>query len=191
MAAPQTHRRVYIIGGLAAAVMFGFCFAMVPLYGLICKKTGINTTLSTELITPAEADSIEKGKDLSRYVTVQFTATNHMGMPWDFYPQTKSVTIHPGEKAKVFFHAKNPTDHTMTVQAIPSMTPVEGIGHFHKMECFCFQQQTLGAGESKEMALVFQVDKDLPKEIRTLTLAYTLFEAPTSTSAQEKRHETA
>src|SRR6266508_649108 len=121
--------------------MFGFCFAMVPLYGLICKATGINTSVAAaELTTPAAASVIEKAADKSRDVTVQFTATNHMGLPWDFYPKTKSIVVHPGEKIKVYFDAKNTTDKNMTVQAIPAMTPTESIAHFHKIECFCFHQ---------------------------------------------------
>jgi len=177
MAEQKSHRKIFIIGGIATVIMFAFCFAMVPLYNLLCKVTGTNTSAAgSALITPAEAESISKTTDFSREVKVQFTATNHNGMPWDFYPQTKFVNVHPGEKTTVYFHAKNTTGKTMTVQAIPSMTPTEALGHFHKIECFCFHQQTLKAGENKEMALVFQVDKDLPKEMRVITLAYTLFD---------------
>lgn len=172
-----SHRRVYFFGGVAAVIMFGFCFAMVPLYNLICKKTGINTTITSDLITKAEADSISKTTDLSRDITVQLMASNHMGMPWDFYPRTKLVHAHPGEKVKIYFYAKNVTDKPMVAQAIPSMSPPEAISHFHKIECFCFRQQPLAAHEGKDMALVFQIDKDLPKEIRVITLSYTLFDA--------------
>lgn len=173
----KSHRKVFITGGIAAAIMFGFCFALVPLYGLICKKTGINTTISTDLITPAVADQISKSTDLSREITVQFTATNHMGMPWNFFPKTKVMKVHPGEKNTVYFYAKNPTAKDMVGQAIPGMTPVDAIAHFHKIECFCFNQQTLKAGEEKNMAMVFQIDNDLPKEVHVITLAYTLFDA--------------
>ena len=179
MAEQKSHRKIFIIGGIAAVLMFGFCFAMVPLYSLICKKIGINTNsvAGTVLTTPEVSAAIGKSIDLSREVTVQFTATNHMGMPWDFYPRVKSVKVHPGEKVQVYFHAKNPTAKDMTAQAIPAMTPTEAIGHFHKIECFCFNQQKLKAGEAREMGLVFQIDKDLPKETHVITLAYTLFDA--------------
>lgn len=173
----KSHRKVYIIGGIAAAIMFGFCFAIVPLYGLICKRAGLNTTLSTDLITPAKSEAISQNADLSREVIVQFTATNHMGMPWDFYPKAKMVKVHPGQKNKIYFYAKNPTTKDMTAQAIPSMTPTDAIAHFHKIECFCFNQQKLKAGESKDMVMVFQIDRELPKEVRVITLAYTLFDA--------------
>ena len=177
MATPKSHRNIFLIGGMVAAIMFAFCFAMVPLYNLICKKTGISTIANAELTTPAVSQAMSKATDLSREVTIQFIATHHMGMPWDFYPRTKSIRIHPGEKNTVYFYAKNTTANNMTVQAIPSMTPVESMSHFHKIECFCFRQQTLKSGESKNMALVFQVDKDLPKSIHVITLAYTLFDA--------------
>lgn len=175
--AKQSHRKIYLFGGIAAAIMFGFCFAMVPLYSLICKKTGINTTISTDLTTPALSAEISKGTDLSREIKVQFVATKHMGMPWDFIPRQRSVIVHPGEKTKIYFYAKNNTAHDMVAQAIPAMTPSEAIAHFHKIECFCFNQQTLKAGESKEMGLVFQIDKDLPKDTHVITLSYTLFDA--------------
>jgi cytochrome c oxidase assembly protein subunit 11 len=112
-----------------------------------------------------------------RNVLVQFIALTNRGLAWDFKPLTKMIQVRPGDKAKVIFFAKNNTGTDMTVQAVPSMTPVESISHFHKLECFCFSQQTLKAGEEKDMALVFQVDKDLPKDVHTITLAYTLFDA--------------
>jgi cytochrome c oxidase assembly protein subunit 11 len=93
------------------------------------------------------------------------------------------VRVHPGENTTVYFYAKNATAKAMTVQAIPSMTPTDAMSHFHKIECFCFKQQSLNAGASKDMALIFQVDKDLPKDIHVITLAYTLFDAtPKETS---------
>lgn len=187
MADKKSHRKVYIIGGIAAAIMFSFCFAMVPLYGLICKVTGINTSApGGELVQPMQ--NANTTADKTRDITIQFVAVNNMGLPWDFSPRTKSITIHPGENTKVFFYAKNTTEKTMTVQAIPSMTPTDSISHFHKIECFCFRQQTLKGGESKEMPLIFQVDKDLPKDIHVITLAYTLFDTtPTVKATKETK----
>lgn len=181
MSERQSHRKIFIIGGIVAGLMFGFCFALVPLYSVLCKKTGINTSLSTDLITPAQSEAISQSADLSREVTVQFTATNHMGMPWEFRPQMKSVVVHPGQKNTIYFHAKNPTEKDMAAQAIPSMTPVEAIAHFHKIECFCFNQQTLKAGEVREMAMVFQIDRELPKDVHVITLSYTLFDTTPQT----------
>lgn len=175
MSDKKSHRKIYLLGGTIAALMFGFCFAMVPLYGLICKVTGINTSApSGELVTPTQVGMTTADKN--RDITIQFVAVNNMGLPWDFYPRTKTIQVHPGENTKVFFHAKNTTEKLMTVQAIPSMTPTDSISHFHKIECFCFRQQKLKGGESKEMPLIFHVDKDLPKDVRVITLAYTLFD---------------
>jgi cytochrome c oxidase assembly protein subunit 11 len=181
MAGQKSHRRIFIIGGVAALLMFGFSFAMVPLYSLLCKTVGINTSLKNgELLKPVQAvaaGTVDKSVDLSRSIKVEFVATNHNGMPWDFYPRVKSIQVHPGENNKINFYAKNTTSNTMTVQAIPSMTPTAALNHFHKIECFCFNQQTLKGRESRDMALVFKIDKDLPKDIRVITLSYTLFDA--------------
>ncbi len=172
----KSHRKVFIIGTVAGVIMFGFCFAMVPLYGLICKQAGLNSTAGNNgLLTAVSAEPTEP-PDLTRRVKVQFVAVNHNGMPWEFYPRTKEITVHPGENGKIFFFAKNTTDKAMSVQAIPSMTPVIALKHFHKIECFCFTQQTLSAHEGKEMPMIFRIDKDLPKEIHVITLAYTLYD---------------
>ncbi len=176
MSDKKTHRRVITIGVTMAVVMFAFCFAMVPLYSLVCKKIGLNTSApNNDLLSPVSAETKEP-PDLSRTIKVQFVAVNHNGMPWDFYPRTKSVLVHPGENKQVLFYAKNTTHKTMSVQAIPSMTPPESIGHFHKIQCFCFNQQTLKAQESKDMPMIFRIDKEIPKEVHVITLAYTLFD---------------
>ncbi len=183
----KSHRKVFMIGGTVAVIMFGFCFAMVPLYSMICKATGISTSVPTsELLTPYGGLKEVMTPDLSRTITVQFMAVNNKGLPWDFYPKVKDVHIHPGENVKIFFHAKNTTSRDMTVQAIPSITPTESMGHFHKVECFCFKQQSLKAGESKDMALIFNLDKELPKEVKEITLAYTLFDAVPKKEGKDK-----
>lgn len=173
---PSPHKKVLWITGVVVACMFGFCFAMVPLYSLICRATGINPSFqNADLMKPA-ANKALAGVNMSREVTLQFVATNHMGMPWEFHPNQKIMKVHPGERMKVTFHVSNPTDKTMTAQAVPSMTPTDAINHFHKIECFCFNQQILSAKEQKDMALIFYVDDSLPREIHTITLAYTLFD---------------
>lgn len=177
MSNSKSHKKVFIIGGIAAGVMFAFCFAMVPLYNVLCKRIGMNTSVAgSQLITQAAAEEISKHADLSREITVQFTTTNHKGMPWEFSPNMKSVIVHPGKTTRVTFHAKNPTPKDMVSQAIPSMTPPEAVAHFHKIQCFCFDKQPLKAGETQDMSMVFQIDKDIPKDIHVITLAYTLFD---------------
>ncbi len=169
-----SHRKIFIIGGVVALVMFAFCFAMVPLYTMICKAAGLNSTainsdlsrkpnaavaqlLAANLNKPNTSKALV-GPTQERKVTVQFVSTNHNGMPWDFYPRQRSVEVSLGENITVYFHAKNATEKNMIAQAIPSMTPTIALNHFHKIECFCFQQQMLKAGQSKEMALIFHVD---------------------------------
>lgn len=172
----KSHKKVFIIGGVVAVCMYFFSFAIVPFYSLICKATGLNTSVPSGELLTAYAVSAKKPADLSREITVQFSAMNHMGMTWEFFPRIKSIKMHPGENAKVFFYAKNTQDKIMTVQAIPSMTPTAAISYFHKIECFCFQRQTLNGRESRDMPLVFQIDKALPKDIHVITLQYTLYD---------------
>jgi len=176
MTKPVSHRKIIIITGAAAAVMFSFCFAVVPFYSVICRATGINTSVPVADFAPATGANVHPVADMNREITIQFVAEHSMGMPWDFYPKTKSVVVHPGQNTKVYFYARNATDRDMTVQAVPSITPAETMSHFHKIECFCFKQQSLKAHESKDMPLIFNVDRDIPKETRVITLAYTLFD---------------
>lgn len=176
MSKPVSHRKVLMISGFAAAVMFAFVFIVAPFYGVICRATGISTAAPTELTVATRSLSNGGLTGEGREVLVQFTATNNMGMPWEFYPRVKSIRVKVGQNSKVVFYAKNPTDKNMTAQALPSMLPVEAISHFHKIECFCFKQQSLDAHVGRDMPLVFNIDKDLPKDVRVITLAYTLFD---------------
>lgn len=160
------HKKVIILAVGIVIFMFCFSFALSPLYNVFCKSTGFYAGIKQPIGNP----------DLNREITVQFVATNNQNLPWDFYPRTVSVTTHINENTRVVFFAKNKTDKTMTVQAIPSFTPFAAGKHFHKTECFCFSQQTLKAGESINMPVVFHVDEDLPNDVHTITLAYTLFD---------------
>lgn len=179
---PVSHRKVLWMAGIVVFCMFGFCFAVVPLYGMICKATGINPSFQNAALVKPASNQDKSNIDYSRLVTVQFVATNHLGMPWDFYPNQKIIQLHPGENTKVSFHVANPTTKMMVAQAVPSMTPTAAISHFHKIECFCFNQQSLKAKQAKDMALIFYVDKNLPREVHTITLSYTLFDVtPEST----------
>jgi cytochrome c oxidase assembly protein subunit 11 len=160
------------IAAIFAMIMFSFSFVLAPLYNVLCKTTGLNGRLDLTKVAPLKSD---QAPDLHRNVTMQFVTTTNAALPWDFYPKNTSVTIHPEMNTKVFFVVKNNSKQTMTVQAIPSITPWQAATHLHKIECFCFKQQTLKAGESLEMPVVFRLDNALPQEIQTVTLAYTLF----------------
>lgn len=152
-------------------LMLGFGYALVPIYNVLCKNLGINGKTSEEAYT-----STATAIDTARLVTVQFLSTTNAALPWDFYPQTKQLKVHPGEMHRVHYHAKNRSDHTMCVQAIPSVTPGLAARYLKKTECFCFTQQTLASHQTMDMPLVLHIDPDLPKDITTVTLSYTLFD---------------
>ena len=153
--------------------MFGFGFALVPLYDVICDVTGLNGKTGGRYEVKEELVV-----DENRLVTVQFTTSNNANMPWEFKPQERSVKVRPGEINEAFFVATNTTGAVMTAQAVPSVAPFAAAQYFHKTECFCFQQQTLAAGETIEMPLRFFVDDDIPDRVNKLTLSYTLFDLP-------------
>ncbi len=162
---------------LMTAAMFGFGFALVPLYDVFCDITGLNGKISTSGPSQASTQTLDE----SREVRVQFITQNNESMSWEFYPLTKEVKVHPGQPVKVEFLARNPAARAMAGQAVPSVSTSRGADYFHKTECFCFTHQVLEPGEEIRMPVVFVVDTALPKDIRTLTLHYTLFDISEAT----------
>lgn len=149
--------------------MFGFSFALIPFYNALCKSFGINgKTNSSAVINTTQVD-------YSRTITVQFSATPNDKLPWEFYPEKKSLDLHPGETIKIFYVAKNKADYSVTAQAIPSVTPGNAGQYFKKIECFCFKRQILKAHESIRMPVVFYIDPKLPKNIHEIALSYALY----------------
>jgi cytochrome c oxidase assembly protein subunit 11 len=163
---PHPSRKTVIISTLTALFMFGLTFAFAPLYSALCKKTGLNTSIPDPSLKT----------NFSRDILVQFVAENNSELPWSFYPKVTSIHVHPEQNTKIFFVAKNNSANTMTVQAIPSFAPQQSGQYVHKIECFCFRQQTLKSHESVEMPVVFRIDDKLPADVNTITLAYTLFD---------------
>lgn len=151
--------------------MFGFGFALVPLYDVFCDITGLNGKTSTEAASVNEA-----GVDSERTVTVQFISRTAQGIPWKFEPMINEVKVHPGEMKLVKFYAKNQSMRDIVGQAVPSVSPGKAANYLQKIECFCFNHQPLKANEEVEMALQFYVDEELPEEVSTLTLSYTLYD---------------
>ncbi|MBU0655881.1 MAG: cytochrome c oxidase assembly protein [Gammaproteobacteria bacterium] len=165
------NRKVMIRLGMVVAGMFAFGFAMVPLYGLICEVGGINGVAGKA--GGRVADTAAFGVDKNRLITVQFDSTVNANLPWEFRPQTRQIQVHPGELASVNYYVKNTTDRAITGQAVPGITPWQVTKDFKKLECFCFTQQTLQAGEGKEMAVRFAIDPAVAAEYQTVTLSYT------------------
>jgi cytochrome c oxidase assembly protein subunit 11 len=156
-----------------AFVMLGFGYALVPVYKQMCEVLGINN-LSQQEGAFVEYDAKNTQVDTSRSVTVELDG-NSQG-PWRFRPTTRSITVHPGELATVMYEVVNTMDRAVQAQAIPSYAPQQATPHFKKVECFCFQQQTMGPKEARQMPVVFFIDPKLPKEVKTITLSYTFFE---------------
>lgn len=154
---------------LATVVMFGFGFLLVPFYEKICEVTGINNLL--------QANSVPTNTqvDRSRLVTIEFDANIHQDLPWRFRPQQNVLTVHPGELVTVAYEVSNTRDHAVTGQAVPSYGPQLAARYFMKMDCFCFTQQTLQAGESRTMPVAFLIDPELPGDVNTIVLSYTFF----------------
>lgn len=154
-----------------AVLMFGFGYALIPVYKKICEITGINLLTAKD----ANVDAPHNTQvDMNRLVTVEFDG-NAQGH-WRFRPTVSSVQVHPGEMTHVLYEVVNTLGRTSAAQAIPSYAPQEAMKYFKKVECFCFKQQTLGPNEAKQMPVVFFIDPALPKNMKTITLSYTFFE---------------
>ena len=166
----RQRRHLRLLAALAVG-MFGFGFALVPLYGLLCDLTGVQRGGLAGVATPTSA-AVVSGPVLDREVVVKFDGTVHPDLPWDFEPEQRRLMVHPGATYEVRFRARNRSNQRVTGQAIPAVAPWQATGYFHKLECFCFRQQTLEGGENVEMPLRFTVSPDLPKDINALTLSY-------------------
>ena len=176
----KTAKRLVLVA--IAMFLFGFV-VMPPFYSLLCDTFGLNGRfLDIENGQYASIEGKSKGrklaarKDLSRTVTVQFFTSLNQDLQWEFKALTRQIKVHPGEIKTVKFYAHNKTGRRVVAQAVPSVAPGQAVKYFTKMECFCFNQQTFETDEAKEMPLQFVVDPDLPKNINTITLAYTFFD---------------
>lgn len=154
---------------IVALAMFGFGFALIPLYQKICEVTGINNVLKADVVSNSQVDA-------GRTLTVEFDTNVRSEMAWSFTPLEKSVRFHPGELVQVTFEVRNNAKRAVTGQAIPSYGPQLAGRYFKKLDCFCFTQQTLQPGEVKRMPVVFVIEKELPQDVNTITLSYTFFE---------------
>ncbi len=162
---------------IMAVAMFGFGFALVPLYDVFCEITGFGGRTNTEAV------AVEEAPDLDREIRVEFMTTVNSYAPFEFAADADSMTVHPGKMYFATFTAKNLTDSHKVAQAVPSVAPVVAAEHFVKIECFCFNSQDFLASEEKAMPLQFIVDPDLPDYVDTITLQYTFYDTASVASS--------
>ena len=183
--ARSANRRLGLKLVLVTVVMFGFGYALVPLYDIICEVTGLNGRTADG---PADVTGVVV--DEERTLTVQFMATVAVDAPWEFRPAVSKMEVHPGRTYQTTFFARNLVDQPRIARASPSVAPPRAARYFNKTECFCFTLQQFAPGEGKDMPLAFSVSPDVPSDVATLTLSYTFFEAnvnlPDTTDVQER-----
>ncbi|MDO6719004.1 cytochrome c oxidase assembly protein [Psychrosphaera sp. 1_MG-2023] len=167
---PKNNNKIVKKLVLTVALMFGFGFALVPLYDVFCDITGLNGKTSTTAAVTSDF------VDTSRTITVEFIARTQGSLPWDFRPEVKRIEVHPGEMHELNFIVKNKSVNDMVVQAVPSVSPGIAAAYFNKIECFCFNRQPLEKGETADLGLQFYIDNALPEEYKIVTLSYTLFD---------------
>ncbi len=156
---------------LTCAASFVFCFSLIPIYTIYCEITGINGKTGTLSPVAAGATTI----DYSRTVKVEFDAAVKSGLDWEFRPKVASVDVHPGDVIEVMFEAINREPELIVGQAVPSVAPNRASLYFSKTECFCFTEQPLEAGESKDMPVRFVIDPAIPANVSTVTLSYVFY----------------
>ena len=154
---------------LVAVAMFGFGFAMWPLYGVFCSITGLG---GRGVQVVESAGDLQKS---DRQIRIRFDATVNSGLPWLFQARQKSATVPLGELTEALYLAMNPNDEIIAGRAVYNVTPPEASLYFVKTECFCFTEQVLQANESREMPVYFFVQQDLPEYIKEITLSYTFY----------------
>ena len=188
VASVNTANRKIIVRLLVLIVaMFGFGYALVPLYDTFCVAFGLNGKTGVTDNRTAAA----QGVDESRWVTIQLTSHTASGLPWEFEPNQRSIQVHPGQVMDALYIARNTTQSPMVGRATYSVAPATAAVHFKKTECFCFTNQFLDPGESKEMPVRFVVARDLPADIHTITLSYSFFNAEKYVSEKERSKLTA
>ena len=165
---------------VVAGIMFGFGYAMVPIYRQVCEALGINVLTQKDGTVAAPTKT---QVDKTRTITVVLDG-NAQG-PWRFRPTQRSIAVHPGEMATVVYEVVNTQARTVKAQAIPSYAPQSATPWFKKVECFCFKEQVLTPNEARQMPVVFFIDPRLPREVKDITLSYTFFEIGGAVTAQK------
>ncbi|ETX16090.1 cytochrome C oxidase assembly protein [Roseivivax halodurans JCM 10272] len=168
-------RKTRTVAGLGAVIVFmgGMAWAAIPLYNWFCAVTGYGGTTN---VAEQGSDSV-----LDREITVRFDANTEAGMPWEFRPVERSMTLKIGQDGLAYFEAYNPTDKPVAGQAGYNVAPFTAGSYFNKVQCFCFNEQVLQPGERVEMPVYFYVDPEIvndrdAKYTKTITLSYTFYE---------------
>ena len=156
---------------MVSIAMFFFGFALVPLYDVFCRMTGLNGKTANTAAVPSTRI------DTSRQIKVEFIANRDDSIPWNFAPEVSSVELNPGAVRIVNFHVKNLSAQAMIGRAVPSVSPGAAARYFKKIECFCFAEQPLDAHGEKNMPVQFYIDPQLPAEYSTITLSYRLYKS--------------
>lgn len=177
--AHNSQRKHTVMLLMLAVGMFGFAFALVPLYAVFCELTGLNGKTSGQVVYGESQTPVD-----DREVTIQFLGIVATGMPWEFRPMEHQLVVRPGTLYTTQFYVRNRASQPVTGQAIPSVSPGLAALHLHKTECFCFTQQQLAGGEEMEMPVTFFIDTDLPEDINVLSLSYTLYRVNPVQTAQ-------
>jgi len=175
MAAPNLQRTAVLCAAVVVA-MVGMAYASVPLYELFCRTTGYGGTTRTGQAAPQVAD---------RMIRVMFDANVDPKLDWVFEPDQPYIDVKLGEVSQISYHARNKSDHRITGSAVYNVTPYALGVHFSKIQCFCFNEQTLEPGQDIHMPVIFYVDPAMEQDrtahaIRTATLSYTFYETPSS-----------
>ena len=156
--------------GIATVAMFGFGFALVPLYDVFCEITGFNGK------TAGKYEAVATQQVVDRDVDIQFLSALNGVTSISFKPNERSVVVNPGRTYEISYRVSNPHDRPVVIQAVPSVSPQNLAQYLHKVECFCFNQQLLKPGETIDMPMRFVLDQEFPEEYAKLSLAYTLFD---------------
>ena len=152
-------------------LMFGFGFALVPLYDIFCDITGLNGKTGRIEVSSLGASQV----DTARTIEVRFLANTNTGLPWSFKPLVKKMNVHPGQVYEAIYRVRSSSSENTLGQAVPSVSPGVAAQHFNKTECFCFTQQELAGFETRDMPLRFIVGTDISEKIEQITLSYTFF----------------
>jgi cytochrome c oxidase assembly protein subunit 11 len=174
---PRRRRDIFVAMSCAVfvAAMVGAAYAAVPFYNWFCRATGFNGT--TQVATSAPSGMIE------RTVTVRFDANVGPGLPWSFEPEQNSIEVKLGEVVTVNYRVINQAARPITASAAYNVAPLSAGAYFQKINCFCFTEQSLKAGETRDMAVVFYVDPSMVRdpdgnELNSITLSYTFYPQP-------------